>query len=186
MIAKRIWKDDYLNNGKIISNEEQTCPTHTPHSSYITWAQTLPFIKSKKKDWEGRASSDQIGVAPAECWNWGEWGLKEYNWKWPFLGWFVGLVAGTRDVYPALAALLTGQPRFFYSPYIFSLNVFPSPNNLIQSFIPAFSRLSFSRINSGTETPAPGQAVVRGRLPVSECRLRAPLGAGDGGVVMWS
>ncbi len=25
-------------------------------------------------------------------WNWGSWGLKEYKWKGPFLGWFVGLV----------------------------------------------------------------------------------------------
>ncbi len=29
-------------------------------------------------------------MAPADCWNWGEWRLKEYIWKGPSLGWFVG------------------------------------------------------------------------------------------------
>ncbi len=29
---------------------------------------------------------DQRGMAPAGCWNWGEWGLKEYKSKGPFLG----------------------------------------------------------------------------------------------------
>ncbi len=31
-------------------------------------------------------------VAPAYCWNWGRWGLKEYIIKRSFLGWFVWLV----------------------------------------------------------------------------------------------
>ncbi len=35
---------------------------------------------------------DQRGVAPADCWNWGKWGLLENIWKGSFLGWFVGLI----------------------------------------------------------------------------------------------
>ncbi len=36
---------------------------------------------------------DTVGMAPADCWNWGEWGLKEYKWEGgSFLGWFAGLV----------------------------------------------------------------------------------------------
>jgi hypothetical protein len=31
------------------------------------------------------------GLAPDDCWIWGEWGLKEYKWKGSFLGWFVVL-----------------------------------------------------------------------------------------------
>ncbi len=32
---------------------------------------------------------DQRGVAPADCWNWGEWGLKECNDNGPSLVWLV-------------------------------------------------------------------------------------------------
>ncbi len=34
---------------------------------------------------------DQRGVAPADCWNLGKWGLFEYIWKESFLGWLMGL-----------------------------------------------------------------------------------------------
>ncbi len=45
---------------------------------------------------------------PAECWNWGEWGLKEYKWNWSF-PWLVCWTrrAGTIDFCPALAALVS-------------------------------------------------------------------------------
>ncbi len=33
----------------------------------------------------------QTGVAPADCWNWGKWGLMEYKSRGPFLALFVGL-----------------------------------------------------------------------------------------------
>ena len=46
-------------------------------------------------------------VAPADCCNYGKWGLEEYIWKGFFLGWFFGLVMpGTKDFFPALAALV--------------------------------------------------------------------------------
>ncbi len=31
--------------------------------------------------------------------NWGEWGLKEYEWKGSFLGWFVGLVGPIQQIF---------------------------------------------------------------------------------------
>ncbi len=31
-------------------------------------------------------------MAPADFWNWGEWGLEVYKWKGSFLGWFVGIM----------------------------------------------------------------------------------------------
>ncbi len=33
---------------------------------------------------------DQRGLAPADCWNWGKWGLMEYKWKGFFLAWYLG------------------------------------------------------------------------------------------------
>ncbi len=41
----------------------------------------------------------QRGVAPAECWNWGKWGLTEYKWKGYFLGWFVGLAVPVQEIF---------------------------------------------------------------------------------------
>ncbi len=34
---------------------------------------------------------------PADCWNWGKWGLREYIWKGPFLGWFHGLLVPVQE-----------------------------------------------------------------------------------------
>jgi hypothetical protein len=42
---------------------------------------------------------EQRGLAPADCWNWGKWGHKEYKWKWSFLGWFVGLVVSIQEIF---------------------------------------------------------------------------------------
>ncbi len=41
---------------------------------------------------------DYIGVAPADSWNWGKWGLKEYKWKGSFLGWLVGVVIPVQEI----------------------------------------------------------------------------------------
>jgi hypothetical protein len=53
---------------------------------------------------------DQIGVALADCWNWGEWRLKEYKGKWPLVG-SLGLVAGARDF--CFALVLFWKQTFF-------------------------------------------------------------------------
>ncbi len=44
---------------------------------------------------------------PADCWIWGEKGLKEYKWKGIILGYFVGLVVPVQEIFApsALAAL---------------------------------------------------------------------------------
>ncbi len=39
-------------------------------------------------------SLEVLGEDPADCWNWGEWGLKKYKWKGPrpsLVGFFFGL-----------------------------------------------------------------------------------------------
>jgi hypothetical protein len=75
---------------------------------------------------------DQRGVVPADCWNWGKWGLMEYQWRGP--SWLVRWTrrAGTRDFYPALAALVAAHAgqNSFPSADTISINMFPSPSNL--------------------------------------------------------
>ncbi len=45
----------------------------------------------------------------------GKWGLKEYKWRGPSLGWFVGLVvSSTRDFCSALAALVGPLQNIFF------------------------------------------------------------------------
>ncbi len=47
--------------------------------------------------WHVWSQRYQKEVAPADCWNWGEWGLKEYKWKGSFLDCFVGLVVPVQE-----------------------------------------------------------------------------------------
>ncbi len=70
---------------------------------------------------------DYRGVATADWWNWGRWGLKEYKWKGSFLGWFVKLVVPVQEI---LAVLVGPVQIFFTSLYTFSLHLSPSPSKL--------------------------------------------------------
>ncbi len=182
MIAKRILKDDYVNNGIRISNEEYAGPTptqlratsHEPNL-YLPWRV--------KRNWEGRASSDQRGMAPAECWNWGDGDSKSTIESGPSLVGSLGSSCRCKRRLSCIGCTAHWSAQykiFFSSPYTFSFHVSPSPKPEFQS--QNLAGLAFSRLNSGTETPAIGQAVVQGRLSLN-VRLRALLGAGEGGVV---
>jgi hypothetical protein len=48
-----------------------------------------------------------------DCWNWGEWGLKEYKWKMSFLRWFVG--SSCADIRDLILPACSGQPSTNYS-----------------------------------------------------------------------
>ncbi len=79
------------------------------------------FLYSKRQRFH--AQRNKRWVAPADCWNWGEWVLKEYKWKGSFLSWLVCWVrcAGTRDFCPALVAVVGPvQNKFFLSVHSFS------------------------------------------------------------------
>jgi hypothetical protein len=69
---------------------------------------------------------DQRGVAPADCWNRGEWGLKVG------IPWLVRWVrrAGTRDFFLPWLLWSAQYKIVFYSPYTISIYVSPSPSNL--------------------------------------------------------
>ncbi len=71
---------------------------------------------------KGLHQKDWIGVAPADCWNWCEWGFKEYEWKVALLSWFVGLVMPV----PVLLQLI------FSSPNTTTIHFFPSPSKLVR------------------------------------------------------
>ncbi len=66
------------------------------------------------------------------CWNWGEWGLKEYKCKGFFLGWFFGLVVTARDLCSALAALVSTVQNIFFHNVYYSISIpfSPSPSKL--------------------------------------------------------
>jgi hypothetical protein len=71
----------------------------------------------------------QRGVAPTDCWNWGEWRLKEYKW-------LVRLArhASTKDFFPALAALASSvQNIFFLAVHYFDLCVSIRPATWVGS-----------------------------------------------------
>ncbi len=87
-------------------------------------------------------------VAPADCWNWGKWGLKEYKWKGSFLGWFAGLFMPVQEIY-----ILPRLPYQAQYQRIFVLTV-----HYFNSFVPIAQQA--------------GQAVVQGRLSLSVCICR--------------
>ncbi len=91
----------------------------------------------------------QRRMAPADCWNWGEWRLKEYKWKGSFLGLdSLGSSCQNERLYPSLAALVSPvQNIFFLTIHFFNLCV--------------------------PIAQQPGQAVVQGRLSMNVC-LRYP------------
>ncbi len=71
---------------------------------------------------------EQRGVAPADCWNCGEWGLKEYKWKRFFLGWFVGIVVSVQETFILPWLLCSALYKIsFSSPYTISIYVSPCP-----------------------------------------------------------
>ncbi len=78
----------------------------------------------------GPYKRDQRGVAPADCWNWGEWELKDYNRKGTFLGWFVGLVVPMQETFILPWLLWSAQFKNNSSPDTISIYVSPSPCNL--------------------------------------------------------
>jgi hypothetical protein len=51
---------------------------------------------------------------PADCWSWGEWGLKEYKWKGFFLPCWVRC-ADTKDFCPAFAVVVGPVKNMFFS-----------------------------------------------------------------------
>ncbi len=70
-------------------------------------------------------------VAPAGCWNWGEWGFKEYKWKVSFLGWFVGLIVPWQEIFVCLGCSSRPSTKYFFSSsYTFSIPVSQSPSKL--------------------------------------------------------
>ncbi len=61
-----------------------------------------------------RPTSKIRELAPAECWNWDKWGLKEVS----FLVWFVGLVMKVQEIFVLPRLLWSDQYKiFFLSPY---------------------------------------------------------------------
>ncbi len=91
------------------------------------------------------------GVAPADCWNWGGWGLKEYKWKSSYFDWFVGLVVPLQGVFSALVALVGPvQNIIFLTVHYFN------------SFVPIDQQA--------------GQTVLLGRLSLSICLWTKPSG----------
>ncbi len=61
-------------------------------------------------------SRDQIGVASADCWNWGKWGLIECMWKVSILGWFVGLLVLVQEILSRLGCSSRPSTAFFPHP----------------------------------------------------------------------
>ncbi len=61
---------------------------------------------------------DQRGVAPAHCWTWGGWGLKEYKWKGTFIGLFLELVVSVQETFILSWLLWSAHKKYFY-PYKF-------------------------------------------------------------------
>ncbi len=54
-------------------------------------------------------------MAPGYCWNWGEWGLKEYKWKWFLVCW--ACRSGTRDF---CSAYRPSKKYFFLTIHYFN------------------------------------------------------------------
>ncbi len=82
------------------------------------------------------------GLAPADCWNWGKWGLKEYKWKGSFLGCFVGLVVPLPEIF--VLGCYSWPPKYFFLTVHF-----------FSSFVPIAQQA--------------GQAVVSGSLSINVC-----------------
>ncbi len=101
----------------------------------------------------GPSQRDQRGVGPAVCWNWGEWGLKEYKWNGSFLVCSFELVVRYKRFLSCLAALFRPVQKFVLTVHFFNLCV---PN-----------------------AQQPGQAVVQSRLSMNVCLRSQPSRAGQ-------
>ncbi len=80
----------------------------------------VPTVIRKSEELQENTSgsaADKRGVAPADCWNWGELGFKEYKLKGSFISWFVGLCLSC-SIWPSSIS----------SPYTFSIHLSPSPS----------------------------------------------------------
>ncbi len=62
----------------------------------------------------GLVCIEQRGVAPADRWNWGEWGNKEYKWMGSFLGWFVGLAVPEQEILFCLGWSSQPSAKYFF------------------------------------------------------------------------
>ncbi len=70
------------------------------------WSVSTPWLGTSLQRY-------QRGVAPADSWNWGKWGLKEYKRKGSFLSWFVPV----REISVRLPWLLWSAPyKMFFPP----------------------------------------------------------------------
>jgi hypothetical protein len=69
-------------------------------------------------------------MAPADCWNWGEWGTQRVQMK-GVLGWFIRLVMPVQEIF-ALSWRLYSQPstKYVLPHYTISIPVYPSPRKL--------------------------------------------------------
>jgi hypothetical protein len=106
--------------------------------------------------WNNMTRETGEGFPCLTVWNWSKWGLKEYIWKEFFLGLFVGL-AGTRDFFSALAALVGPvQNIFFLRRTLFTLLFVPIAQLAGQAVVPR--RLSIRCVSGGHDSWPKGHA----------------------------
>jgi hypothetical protein len=110
---------------------------------------------------------DQREVVPADCWNWGEWGLKEYKWKVPFLGWFVGLVIPVQETF-ILPWLWSTKYNFF----------FPHRTSTLFQFLCPYQSATWASSRAGppvSECESPASTVFIERLHSKDIEIKAVL-----------
>ncbi len=78
----------------------------TPHKPRALISRNFKLV--------GQVQRDQRGVAPADCWNWGEWGLTGYKWKRSFLGGFVGLIVPVQETVILPWLIWSAQYKIFF------------------------------------------------------------------------
>ncbi len=77
------------------------------------FASSTKITAFKRQDFN-IVSRETRGVAPADCWNGGKWGLNEYNWKGLFLGWFFGLFVLVQEIFVLPWLLLSAHHKIFF------------------------------------------------------------------------
>ncbi len=111
---------------------------------------------------------DQRGMAPADCWNWGKWGLKEQKRKGSFRGWFVSNRLGSSCWYKRLLSYLgcSGQrsTKYFF-PHRTLFQFMRPPSNLgRQSCRAAYLWMCVS----GCESAPSKEVKTNGKLDIRE------------------